>query len=173
MLSFADERWATFRAGYRVPVDLRPLLSQLETTTEPAAVWPKLWEELYHQGDIGEGSLVAVPHLVRIHKQRAIADWNTYGLVSHIELVRGMNGNPDVPSWERASYVAAIDELARCGTSDLAHTSDEDTVVMILAVVAIAHGARAHGRVLANYSADEVDELTRSMLGPLSPSDAG
>ena len=35
MLSLEDERWATLSAGYRIPVDLRPLLRQLEA--EPQA----------------------------------------------------------------------------------------------------------------------------------------
>ena len=88
MLSFDDNRWLELTAGYRTPVDLRPLLRRLETVPNPKLVWEELWQELYHQGDVGPGSFVAVPHLVRIHRQRCVPDWNTYALVAAIELAR-------------------------------------------------------------------------------------
>jgi hypothetical protein len=96
MLSFDESRWAELTAGYRTPVDLRPLLRRLEEVEDPKSAWDNLWQELYHQGVVGPGSYVAVPHLVRIHRLRGRADWNTYALVATIELARGRRGNPDV-----------------------------------------------------------------------------
>jgi hypothetical protein len=99
MLSFEDPRWTGLKAGYRTPIDLRPLLQRLESDRDPKEAWHQLWEQLYHQGDVGEGSFAAVPHLVRIHRLRGIADWNTYAIAATIELSRGKDGNPDVPDW--------------------------------------------------------------------------
>jgi hypothetical protein len=76
MLSFEDERWAALSAGYHVPVDLRPLLRALESATDVRPAWDALWQALYHQGDVGEGSFVAVPHLVPLPR-RGVVDWNT------------------------------------------------------------------------------------------------
>jgi hypothetical protein len=57
--------------------DPRPLFSQPESeqTREPA--WDELWEELHHQGDVGEASYASVAHLVRIHRTGVVVDWNT------------------------------------------------------------------------------------------------
>jgi hypothetical protein len=52
-------------------------------------------------GDVGEGSFVAIPHPVRIHRQRQVVDWNTYALAATVELARGVKTNPDVPEWAR------------------------------------------------------------------------
>src|SRR5689334_10989131 len=99
MLSFEDKRWESLRAGYRIPVDLRPLLLRLQADRDRAAAWHELWGELYHQGDVDEGSFVAIPHLVRIHRERGHVDWNTYAIAATVDLARGENGNPDVPEW--------------------------------------------------------------------------
>jgi hypothetical protein len=89
MLSFEDSRWNALTAGYRTPIDLRPILQRLESEQDAKQAWDELWQELYHQGDVGEGSFVAVPHLVRIHRLRGVSDWNTYALTATIELARG------------------------------------------------------------------------------------
>lgn len=104
MLSFADPRWPRLTAGYRIPVDLRPLLRRLESGSDTGRAWEDLWRELHHQGDVGNGSYVAVPHLVRIHRERGVPDWNTYALVATIELARARGSNPEVPGTDRVSY---------------------------------------------------------------------
>jgi len=101
MLSLDDERWSSLNGGYRVPFDPRPLLRNLEAGNDVQAVWDELWQGLHHQGDVGEASYAAVPHLVRIHRQRGVVDWNTYAIVATIELARGIGTNPDVPAWLR------------------------------------------------------------------------
>ena len=120
MLSFEDDRWESLAAGYRIPVDLRPLLLRLEQTEEQSEIWPEVWEELYHQGDVGEGSYVAVPHLLRIHRAGGVADWNVYALAATIELARGTPRNPRVPEWAKEAYEQAVRELAILGLEELA-----------------------------------------------------
>src|SRR5437764_1712702 len=99
MLDFTDPRWPSLKGGYRIPIDIRPLLQRLETAKDLQPAWDELWQELYHQGDIGEASFAALPHLLRIHRQRGAIDWNTYALAATIELARGQGKNPDVPPW--------------------------------------------------------------------------
>jgi hypothetical protein len=166
MLDFEDSRWPQFNAGYRVPVDLRPLLDDLESGEDVASAWDQLWQELYHQGDIGEGSFAAVPHLVRIHRKRGEVDWNTYALVATIELARGAGRNPDVPEWMRTDYENALQDLARIGLEELPRADDKESVRSILGVLAIVHGARIHGRILVEFTEDEVMELREQAFGP-------
>ena len=159
MLSFDDPRWASLEAGYRTPVDLRPLLRQLETASDAQPAWDSLWEEMYHQGDVGPGSFVAVPHIVRIHQERGVVDWNAYALVASVEVARAVRGNPDVPDWARSDYEGALHELAEIGLSELLQATTPEAVRSILAILAINFGARAHGRLLIEYGEDEVAEL--------------
>ena len=164
-LSFDDPRWETMKAGYRVPIDLRPLLRRLEEASDPGDVWPDLWEELFHQGDVGEGSFAAVPHIVRIHQARGCVDWNPYALVATIELVRGRKGNPDVPAWLKDSYSEALDELADLGLQEFRKTEDETAVRSILGVLALSKGSRTFGRILIELEEDEAQELLEQAFG--------
>ena len=108
MISLEDARWSKMTAGYKMPFDPRPLLKRLETEQDTARVWHELWEELHHQGDVGDASFAAVPFLVRIYQDRGVIDWNTYAIVAIIELARSEDKNPDVPEWIAEDYFQAI-----------------------------------------------------------------
>jgi hypothetical protein len=108
---------------------------------------------------VGEASYAAVPHLVRIHSLRGAVDWNTYAIVAIIELARGQRGNPEVPEWLERDYFAAIRELAEIGTSKLSRATAPEDIRAILGILAIAKGARTHGRFLVEYSEEELLEL--------------
>jgi hypothetical protein len=168
-LSFGDPRWETLEAGYRAPVDLRPLLRRLEDAERLDEVWPELWQELYHQGDVGEGSFAAVPHIVRIYRARGTVDWNAYSLVGTVELARGKTGNPEVPDWLKASYFAALKELTALGLQELARTEDETAIRSILGVVAISKGARTFGRILVEFDEAEAATLLKQAFGEETP----
>jgi hypothetical protein len=86
MLSLDDNRWNDFTGGYRIKCDPRPLLAELERAQNKETAWHGLWEELHHQGDVGEASYASVPHLVRIDRTSGIVDWNTYAIVAIIAL---------------------------------------------------------------------------------------
>lgn len=159
MLSFDDPRWAELEAGYRTLTDLRPLLRQLETAPDSQQAWSALWEEVYHQGDVGSASYAVVPHVVRIHRLRGAVDWNAYALVASVEAARGVRDNPDVPPWARADYEAALREMAETGLSELPRAKSPEAARSILAVLALAFGARDYGCLLIEYSEDEVAEV--------------
>jgi len=156
MPGLEDKRWTKLLGGYGLPFDPRPLLSRLETERDTASVWNELWNELHHQGDVGEASFAAVPHLVRIHRMRGMADWNTYAIGAIIELARNQGKNPDVPKWLKGDYFRAIRELAEIGATEIFRTGDADEVRAILSIMAIEKGLRNHGRFLLNYSEDEL-----------------
>lgn len=159
MLSLDDERWSGLEGGYGIKFDPRPLLLRLEAGRDVDAVWHELWEELHHQGDVGEASYAAVPHLVRIHRQRGSVDWNTYGMVATIELARGQGNNPAVPKWLEEDYFGAIQDLAKLGSVEVLRAEGQVAVRAILSVLAIAKGARTHGRFLVDYSEDELLDI--------------
>jgi hypothetical protein len=66
MLALDDPRWNTLQGGYRMPFDPRPLIRKLQDNQDAQATWEELWDELHHQGDVGDASYTAVPLLVDV-----------------------------------------------------------------------------------------------------------
>ncbi|HEX7698185.1 MAG TPA: hypothetical protein VF394_12340 [Candidatus Acidoferrum sp.] len=164
MLDLNDKRWAEMKGGYRVPFDPRPLLAQLERSKKLDETWYELIGELFHQGDVGEASYAAVPHLVRIHGQRGLPDANTYSLVATIDLARGEGKNPEVPKWLQPGYDNAISALAAIGLRELTVARKMEEIQSVLALLAIWKGARTYGRLLNWYAQDELYELVEKGL---------
>jgi len=158
MLAANDPLWGTLKGGYRLPLDPRPLIRELETNSSEEA-WDRLWDELHHQGDVGDASYAAVPLLVEAHRKRGVAKWNTYAIVSIIELARTEHGNPDVPAWLSDEYFEAIRELSKIGICEIAEVDDIESVRAILGIIALSKGLRTHARFLINYADDELQEF--------------
>lgn len=159
MISLDDVRWANMTGGYKTPFDPRPLLKRLETDSDTADVWKELWQELHHQGDVGEASFAAVPFLVENYGERGVLDWNTYAIVAIIELARKEDKNPDVPRWIAGDYFQAIRSLAEIGATEILQAETSEDVRAILSVIAIERGLRMHGKFLVNYSEDELMDI--------------
>ena len=159
MISLEDARWSNMTGGYKMPFDPRPLLRRLETEHDTARAWQELWEELHHQGDVGDASFAAVPFLVRIYQEQGVIAWNTYAIVAIIELARTEGKNPDVPEWLAEDYFQAIRKLAEIGTKEVMQAEAADDVCAILSVVAIEKGLRTHGRFLVKYSEAEMIDI--------------
>jgi hypothetical protein len=164
MLDMDDPRWEALLGGYRMPYDPRPALAKLQSGSDEAMVWKELWNELHHQGDVGEASYAAVPHLVRIYKERPTADWNIYAIVATIDFARKSNINPEVPVWLLDSYFRAFQELASIGSQEILQSSGPELVESILSVLALARGALTHAWFLLNYTEDELLDIERIWL---------
>ncbi len=156
MLGWDDPRWNGLKGGYQIAFDPRPLLRKLESGIDLKATWHELWEELHHQGDVGEASYAAVPHLVRIHRQRGVPDWNPYALVACIELARSRGNNTELPNWLEKDYFGSIQELAHIGLDEYKRAGDLEQVRAILSILAISKGARVFGELLLNFDEKEL-----------------
>jgi hypothetical protein len=159
MLPLDDSRWGNLNGGYRMKCDPRPLLAKLENGKNKEATWDELWKALHHQGDVGEASYAAVPHLVRIYRSHDKPDWNTYAIVAIIELARERGTNPSVPKWLEDGYFSAIQELAQIGAAEVLTADNPEAFRAILAIIAIAKGIRTYGRFLVEFSEDELLEM--------------
>lgn len=159
MINLEDVRWSNMTGGYKTPLDPRPLLKRLRTDSDTTAVWHELWEELHHQGDVGDASFAAVPFLVRSYRERGVIDWNTYAIIAIIELARKEGKNPDVPLWIADDYFQAIRELAEIGTTEILQARTTEDAQAILSVIAIERGLRNYGRFLVNYSEVELLDI--------------
>ena len=159
MLKFDDPRWEALEGGYGIPYDPRPALARLERDSDLGPVWAELWENLHHEGEVGEASYASVPHIVRIARSRAMQDWNVFALVGTIGLEKGMSGNPGLPTWLVDSYEDAWEQLFELARGGLADAGDTLTLRCLLATIAIAKGDPRRGRLLLDFDDDELDEI--------------
>ena len=107
MIELDDPRWEGLTGGYRLLYDPRPALRALEADANRKDLWDELWNELHHQGDLGEASYAAVVALVRIESGRRRFGSNLFALAATIEVERHRKGNPPIPAWlELGCHVA-------------------------------------------------------------------
>jgi len=158
-MDFDDARWIGLLGGYHVPYDPRCALQKLEAGKVVDDAWQELWNELYHQGDVGHASYAAVPHLVRIHAARQARDWNTYALVATIEEARREGRNPEIPSDMREAYETAWRDLVNIGLCELWDAIDATLVCSILGVIAIGKGQFTLGQFAVSFTEDERREF--------------
>lgn len=158
MLSLDDPRWQQLCGGYRIPFDPRPLLIQLER--DPSAKnWGLLTEELFHQGDVGESSYAAVPHVVRIALEHSPLNVDALTLIVAIEVARLSAGNPPVPEWLKTGYEAAIERLAREVLIRFEKIENADLVRGALGILAVWKGQTGCARAAVLHSEEELKEI--------------
>jgi hypothetical protein len=171
MLALDDPKWKDLDGGHRKPYDASVALRRLEAGE---TVWPELWSQLHHEGDVGVASYAAIPQLVRMCERQHPVDYNLYALASTIEIERHRKTNPTIPDWLAFSYRAAWKQLATLALADLANiggalnlgaTQDSLAVRTALSVVALAHAERRLGAVLNYMGVDEVREYLETHLG--------
>lgn len=156
MLPLSDPRWRELRGGYKTPYDASDALRRLEAGDD---IWDELWQELHHQGNVGEASYAAVPHMVRIAKLLSRRDWGFYGLVSTIEVERHRKSNPEMPQWLVQDYKQAIDEVLELALADLSAETDSATIQSILGALALAKGNLTLGALITNSDESEIVEM--------------
>jgi hypothetical protein len=76
--------------------------------------------------------------------------------VATIELARTQRKNPALPQWLEEEYFHAIRDLAQIGLAKFAHAEDSYVIRGILSVLAICKGARSYGKLLLEYSEEEL-----------------
>lgn len=156
MLPLNDPRWSTLAGGYNTPYDPSHALRRLEAGED---VWDELWEELHHQGDVGEASYATVPHLVRIAKSLPRRDWNLYGLVSTIEVERHRKSNPMLPRWLVRDYKEAMAGVLELALTDLRSETDRATILSILGAIALSKGYVTLGAMISHSDDSEIVEV--------------
>jgi len=87
----------TLNGGYGIPYDPEPAIKNLNSSHDEAI--SELWENLYHQGDVGLASYAAVPALVQAGE---------LSLVATIEVARNSGSNPELPESLKVEYGLAL-----------------------------------------------------------------
>ena len=161
-----DPKWEALEGGYRIPYDPRSVLTKLATGIEVSDAWEELWNELHHQGDVGEASYAAVTALVDLYSSGRQPDWNLFSLSATIEIERHRKGNPPLPQWLSEDYQSAWRKLAELAIAKLrVDEVDSDTLQSALAVLAIARGDLKLGVMINHLDSSELDEILEQYLG--------
>lgn len=150
MLPLDDPRWAKYRGGYRVIYDATAVLRRLYDGETSKVLWQELWDELHHQGDVGEASYAAVPWLIEITRRSSLSDWNPLGLVCTIELARPKN--PDIPEEIRNGYFKAIDEIPSALAEKPCHVWDDVFTQVAAASLALSRGQHAFAEIYLEFT---------------------
>jgi hypothetical protein len=162
MIPLFDENWKKLSGGYKIPYDPSNALAKLEEELENADAWKELWNELHHQGDVGEASYAAVPNLVRIAKKYPAHDWNVYALISTIEVERHSKSNPPLPSWLYDDYKNSLSEMVDIAVNDFKNSKDPLCLKAIVGFLAIAKQQIKLGALLISLDESEINELVEN-----------
>lgn len=141
-----DLRWAAYRGGYRVPYDVVPLIQQLQKEGTSEKFWELAWQELHHQGDVGEATYAVVPYLVDYQTRQRGIDEQVFHFCVVVELARLENENPPVPQELALSYAKALDTLPIVGVNLAQRGCPEADVMGVAAAIALAAGHRVLAR---------------------------
>jgi hypothetical protein len=153
--------------GYRVPYNPTPALTILRSGSESevAQAWKELWNELHHQGDIGEASYAAVIAMVHLCIERQRSDWNLFALAACIQNCRRQADNPPVPADLIPDYDDAWAALFDFGLQCVRNSSDPLLVRSVLPVIATHKGLHQLGELLAFLDESEIEELHQQYVG--------
>lgn len=126
-------------SGYREKYSPWQALDKLKT--DRAAALTELWENLYHQGDIGSASYASVPKLVEAGELT---------LVAAIEIARLSSNNPPVPPQLEPEYTVALKQALS------AVPEDQDQLLGYYIIHASVHGHKTLAKALNLLDVEEI-----------------
>ncbi len=160
LLAPDDPKWAEYRGGYRRPVSgLAPFLEKLLSLEVQEDDWNVLWDDLHHQGDVGEASYAVVPYLAEYAKSAPRIAWHAFWFPAIVELERTEHGNPEVPDEIRESYFASLQALPEIALTRGTNVWDEYCFEPVMTCLALSLGRREHARVYSELTDSVIQEL--------------
>ncbi|WP_116545486.1 hypothetical protein [Pontibacter virosus] len=158
MIQLNDPKWKELKGGYQTPYDASIALSRLEETNsseEVDDILAELWDELHHQGDVGLASYFAVPHLIRIARDKGIISSNVLGLIAVIEIQRHKK-NPQIPKEYLESYLNSFNEIPELVDSAKSREWDLEFTAAALSALAASKGQIKIAQAVLNFDDEDV-----------------
>jgi hypothetical protein len=126
-------------SGYREKYNPWPVLDKLQTDRQMAMA--ELWENLYHQGDVGSASYASVPKLVEAGELI---------LVAAIEVARHSGSNPPIPQQLDQEYTGALIQALRTAPKE------QDQLLGFYIIHASVHGQLTLAKALNLLDVEEI-----------------
>lgn len=159
--SFGQAAWTHATGAYGALYDPRPAIARIAAGLGVEPAWTELWQGLHHQGDIGSASLLALPALADLRAAIGVPDWNVHALAAIIEAARLQRRVPHPEGLHESYYLNGLEALTRQALEDLSLTDEPLVVRSALAVIAFGRGQPQRGRLLAELTDDEVEEVLK------------
>jgi hypothetical protein len=138
MISLKSDIWKTLFGGYKIVYDASAPLKKFEASDKiDESIWDELWNELHHQGDVGEASYAVIPHLIRIYSEKHWIDSNLPSFVAVVEYCRLKGNNPDVPNWLEHDYYCALQDIAQYCLANRERNKGKDFTRSVLLLMSI------------------------------------
>ena len=166
LLPLTDERWKHYRGGYnRVVVDVIPFLEKLASGHLLEKDWDILWNDLHHQGDVGEASYAVVPYLAQYASIATRIAWHAFGFPAVVELERGQHGNPEMPPELFVCYTGALQALPQIALNRGPTAWGEHCFEPIMSCLALSLGRPLHARAYLDLTESEIPEFYKYLYG--------
>ncbi len=163
-MDFSDERWTGLKGLYGTVYDPREALRAIEFGQNQPSAWAELWDELHHQGDVGDASFASVVVIARLLTLGKVNDWNGYALAATIETAR-LEKTQNVPAWLFEGYGTAWRQLYDAGITALEKATDEALICSIMAVLALHKSMPMLARMAILSESERLDMLTEVSWG--------
>ncbi|WNJ17837.1 hypothetical protein [Pontibacter sp. G13] len=142
MLPLHDPKWKTLTGGYGTAYDASIALQELAQADDPtriSQIMKELWEQLHYQGNVGLASYYALPHLIRIAREKSLPHWDIPALVAVIEIARHAD-NPQLPEAEVEVYESEIREILEVIKLHQIEVWDQTYFCVAMAAISAAYG---------------------------------
>ncbi len=98
--------------GYRRPYDASEIIRSLQVSVQPKQdFWDEVWNNLYHQHDVGVASYAVMPWLLKIYKEKNWVDYQLPNYAFAVEQARLMGHNPTLPNLWAKEYQESIEGI--------------------------------------------------------------
>jgi hypothetical protein len=164
-LSMSDPRWERYQGGYRQPFDARSLVESLRSSPHNVAAWDSVWNELHHQGTVGEASYALVAHLPSVLQCAGEPLAQPLAFAAVVEQQRCVPGNPPLPPELDDCYHTALRELLTISATTWPNTAPPELVSAFSSLLAIVSGQPILSRAYFDLGIDEAHAFLKEHIG--------
>lgn len=165
MTQLNDNIWKTLVGGYKIlydpSIELK-LLTNSSDKIEIENILDRLFENLYHQGDIGTASIYSLPQLVNIGIANKIYSSTLLNLIGAIEQTRQLY-RISIPSNIESDYENAL--ISAFKLIDFNQNWDEDFLICSLSLIATLKGRIDIANVVEHLNDAEYLNQARNLCG--------
>ena len=158
MLTLDDLRNRKLLGGYRAPCDVVTIIKNVLAEPYDRAAWDTFWQELYHQGDIGEASLSAIPILANKLIEESYDGADLWAYVGSIQIAKGQRDNPDIPEWLSKDYLSAMKQLMEYAHLRIPNTTNAETLRYMFGFILWMKNEKTFGQALIELTPDVIEE---------------
>ncbi len=142
MLDLDAHQWKTMHGGYLLAYDASAvLLGFMKSSAPQKTAWDELWDNLYHQHDVGIASYAVMPWLLKIYLEKGWIDYQLPTYAFAVEEARSKYDNPPIPDWLAVDYRESVVGLIQYCMGKRAECDDPNFKKAVVLLEAIMVGA--------------------------------